>query len=264
MALKRKNSQTEIHMKRKEKCFSYDKKSKRMIFSILNHRITKVEDFKQHAINHWSGLNGTDDSDKIEKLKIFFDFLCFKKSRKTLGNEYAIVAGSFPSKYAGTLKKARDIDIFVLVNMSDWINMLFWDAVTNLAGEGNKQRYVDKITKIITVFEIGKIQIIIKDYNLCRCDYHINRYFFNDFHAVTRYRFLVFDENDEENSKEIFFPIYIPFDDYRGILAKSNFIGKEDNFYPNKHFFNRKDNCPVPLYYQALNVVLSNNFFFSI
>ena len=123
MALKRKISQTEIYMKRKEKCFSYDKKSKRMIYNILNHRITKVEDFKQHAIKHWSGLNDINDYDKIVKLNFFFDFLCFKKSKKTMENEYAIFAGSFPSRYAGTLKNARDVDIFVLVNMRGWINM---------------------------------------------------------------------------------------------------------------------------------------------
>ena len=78
MALKRKISQTEIYMKRKEKCFSYDKKSKRMIYNILNHRITKVEDFKQHAIKHWSGLNDKDDYEKIVKLNFFLIFYALR------------------------------------------------------------------------------------------------------------------------------------------------------------------------------------------
>jgi len=263
MALKRKISETGIYMKRKEKCVSYDKKSKRMIYNILNHRITKVKDFKQHVIKHWSGLNDKDDYDKIVKLSHFFDFLCFENSKKTLENEFAIIAGSFPSRYAGTLKNAQDVDIFVLVNMHGWKNMLFWEALTKLAGRENK-RYVDKITKIVTVFDIGKIQFIIKDYNFCRCDYHINKYFFNDFHAVTRFRFQVFDINDDENSGEVFLPIFIPFDDQQGILVKSNYIEKEGLSYPNKHFFNRKDNYPVSLYFQALNVVLRNNISFSI
>ena len=264
MALKRKISQTEIYMKRKEKCFSYDTKSKRMIYSILNHRITKVVDFKQHIIKHWSGLNDEDDNDKIEKLKFFFDLLCFDKTKKPVENEYAMVAGSFPSRYAGTLKNSRDVDIFVLVNMRDWINVLFWDAVTALIGRENERRtrYVDKITKIITVFDVGKIQIIIKDFNFCRCDYHINRYFFSDFHAVTRFRFLVFDENDDECSEKVFFPMFIPFDDNLGTLVKSNFIEKDGPLYPQKHFFNRKDNFPVSLYFQTLNVILRNNISF--
>ena len=132
-----------------------------------------------------------------------------------------------------------------------------------MVGEENK-KYVNKITKIVTVFDVGKIQIIIKDYNFCRCDYHINRYFFSDFHAVTRFRFLVFDINDDESSEEVFFPMFIPFDDQLGILVKSNYIEKEGLSYPNKHFSSRKDNYPVSLYFQALNVVLRNNISFSI
>ena len=108
--------------------------------------------------------------------------------------------------------------------------------------------------QIYSVTNIGKLQVILRGYDRCDCIHHIDRFFFETFHDVTRWKLIVFTICDKErrSKKDGILLKYIPYNENKGIIAKIISITLSDMKYPKKHIDNRKDLHPPSLFQQSL------------
>ena len=115
---------------------------------------------------------------------------------------HAIVAGSYPAFLGRAVKEHNDVDVFIIAGRTGDRNLvqnLLWllhwsDKSPQYPANEDIPRYGGHI---ISVRNLGKIQLIIKHYDehdACLCDFHLHSSFFEGFHHCTRWRLDVFEK----------------------------------------------------------------------
>lgn len=129
---------------------------------------------------------------QVQQLRPFLSFLSFSGELKQ-GQLRAVISGSFPALLAGE-------DLFVILDSSIWLQVSFLKALQELQGDELRPDY-NLMDGIIKLFNINKLQIIIKDYAYC-CTFHMNMNFFRIFNPITRYRLVVLDKTYNNVTQE--------------------------------------------------------------
>ena len=203
------------------------------------------------------------DKVKYNALVQLFDLLSFYRNDATHSKEkekmLAIVAGSYAAFLANAVHRHKDVDVFVLWNPPvhgfQWFPLLrILDP--NYAFMNDGYLYEDAFR----IANIGRLQIIVMKYeNPCRCVFHVDKLFFEDWHHVTRYELLVFQTiNKHGLKKDVYTPKYIPYNEDDGIITETIRIPKalDEKKYPGKHRNNMVNLHPPSLRIQALLKVI--------
>ena len=112
---------------------------------------------------------------------------------------------------------------------------------------------------ILYVATIGKVHFIVKLYRQwCHCNFHIDTYFFNDFHHVSRWRLIFYKMIDKHSGKtfHLAIPKYIWHKEEDGIITEKITITKYDPSCLQKNLNNRLNLNPPSLFQQALHAVM--------
>ena len=192
-------------------------------------------------------------------------------SQEEAGKFHAVVAGSYPAKLAGAVKRYGDVDIFVIVTDRTLGNLSsLWNALPARNTAADDVSYYNNMANILSVNNFGLVQIIVKYYPTgCLCDRHLNTDFFKDFHHCTRWKIDVFA--DLRLNVIRYMPLESGSDGsilceetsltlrYTKKVVRTN--GKFRSKivparYPNKHATNILNNGPPTLEHQALHVLL--------
>ena len=100
---------------------------------------------------------------------------------------------------AGAVKTFGDVDLFVLAdpkknkkNFDKFLKCISDLCVSHpqkqpSRTERREEEFYSRTFKIIRVLDIGRLQIIFCFHPSCRCNFHLDRKFFMDFHHATRY-----------------------------------------------------------------------------
>ena len=117
---------------------------------------------------------------------------------------------------------------------------------------------------LIKVATVGRLQIILIYFGSCRCNFHLDRKFFYNFHHVTRYRFYVYHRQLANGLyQDVWFPVYIPFSKELRLVTKTikiNICEDEKTKYPQKHIDNIIEASPPTLQQQCLNKLMETTF----
>ena len=133
-------------------------------------------------------------------------------------------------------------------------------------GDNRKERKLiySSLNGICTIVNIGKLQIIVKEYDhYCYCMYHIDSLFFRHFHHVTRWKLIVFSSHDVKSGmkKDVVLPKYNPFNEQMCVVTEMITIERNsEKSYPTKHLDNRLDLFPPKLFQQALHILVKDKY----
>ena len=125
-----------------------------------------------------------------------------------------------------------------------------------------REEFYSHTFEIIRVIDIGRLQIIFCFHPSCRCNFHLDRKFFMDFHHVTRYRLLVYHKkSDNGQLYDLWFTVYIPYAKELGLITETIQIDKNAiKNYPKKHADYMIRTSPPTLYHQCQNVLLESTY----
>ena len=168
------------------------------------------------------------------------------------------------------MKTFADVDLFILAdpkkNEENFTKIL--QSVTNLCrshpqkrSRSQREDFYSRSFKIIRVIDVGRLQIILCYHPSCRCNFHLDRKFFIDFHHVTCYRLLVYHKKSDWQFYDLWFTVYIPYAKELGLITETIQIDKNaKNEYPKKHADNMIRTSPPTLYHQCQNVLLESTY----
>lgn len=231
-----------IERKKSELCYEYSNDVMNKVTDLTKNAIL-TNCFKTDIIRRWLKLDETKDSELMEKLRIFFNFLSFTRKVKP-GQLRAIVCGSFADILKNGERLAQDVKIYVLLDYSGWLSTSFLDALEDL-GAQLYPRY-NRMNGICVEFNVKHIQIIVKEYTYC-CTFHLHKEFLKNVNHVARYRLIVLDRNTNlTNDEQLYFPLYIPCEE-----GESSRVKTED-----LHSNNCIDSTPPSLFQWSLNYIL--------
>ena len=172
------------------------------------------------------------------------------------------------------MKRNKDVDLFIVADPKRSYDM--FDKLMHFMHHLNI--YMDKkheaywrynstnSKNLIKVLTIGRLQLIFIYFASCRCNFHLDRNFFYNFHHVTRYRFYVYHKKLANGLyQDVWFPVYIPFAKELRIITKTvqidDIIENDDREkYPQKHTNNITEAAPPTLQQQCLNRLMESTF----
>ena len=137
---------------------------------------------------------------------------------------------------AGAVKTFADVDLFVLPdpkkNEKNFNKLI--KCISNLCvshpqkrSRTEREEFYLRTFKIIRVIDIGRLQIIFCFHPSYRCNFHLDRKFFINFHHVTRYRLLVYHKkSDNGQLYDLWFTVYIPYAKELGLITENIQIDK--------------------------------------
>ena len=170
------------------------------------------------------------------------------------------------------MKTFGDVDLFVLADSEK--NEKNFDKLLKCISDlcvshpqkpsrtERREEFYSRTFKIIRVLDVGRLQIIFCFHPSCRCNFHLDRKSFMDFHHVTRYRLLVYHKkSDNGQLYDLWFTVYIPYAKELGLITETIQIDKNAiKNYPKKHADNMIRTSPPTLYHECQNVLLESTY----